>query len=256
MKIQQQATSVLERTSAYLKSGILREKPAWFDVVANHPPAKDLTRVPKTLKQSTYQDPALKIINAKTRLTNKEIQNKNNSIHKVPKIKFIEDELRDLFYKRHPWEFSRPKILIENNGDENSKCDWSHMIQFYKPLDGESVVQRTMWLLKNTEKDLFQAYDQARFEFYKLRMQEELQSAVSKEESIMYGAHFPTTNLEHGIEQEQIHIDEWAILASERTAVKRARNSTAKVQADEEISQSIFDSNTLDVEVDEVEETK
>lgn len=253
MKIQNQATQVLERTSSYLKSGLLKNKPAWFDVVANHPPATDLTRVPKTIKNSSYNDPILKMLNTKTRLTDKELANKNNSIHRVPKLKFVEDELRDLFYKKHPWEFSRPKVLIENEGNDNTKCDWSHMIQLNKPLDGESVVQRTMWLLKNTKKDLFESYDQARFEFYRLRMEEEMQSAVSKEESQMFGSIYSKTNLELGIEQEQVYIDDWAQLASERTKVKRANASSRKSDTTQETEKSVFEQD-LTIQEEESEQ--
>lgn len=252
MKIQNQATQVLERTSSYLKSGLLRNKPAWFDVVANHPPATDLTRIPKTIKNSSYNDPILKVLDGKTRLTDKQLANKNNSIHRVPKLKFVEDELRDLFYKKHPWEFSRPKVLIESDGNDNTKCNWSHMIQLNKPLDGESVVQRTMWLLNNTGKDLFESYDQARFEFYKLRMEEEMQSAVSKEESQMFGGIYSETNLELGIEQEQVYIDDWAHLASERTKVKRANASSRKSDSTQEAEKSVFESDlTVESEVSE-----
>lgn len=245
MKIQTQATSVLERTSAYLKSGILKQKPAWYDVVANHPPANDLTRKPKTLEYQKYNDPKHKLFDSinnpnsnRTRLSHKDLQNHNNLIHRIPKLKFIEDELRDLFYKTHPWEFSRPKTLIETDGDNNKNCDWSHMIQLTKPLDGESVIQRTLWLLNNNQvNDLEQCYDQARFEFYKLRMEEELQSSISKEESSMYGAIYTNSNLNHGIQQEQIFIDQWADIASDRTKVRRAnmssRNSTGTGNTEE-----------------------
>ena len=40
MKIQTNAVNVLERTSNYLNSGVLKTPPAWFNVVAKHPPRK------------------------------------------------------------------------------------------------------------------------------------------------------------------------------------------------------------------------
>ncbi|EGV63765.1 mitochondrial ribosomal small subunit component [Yamadazyma tenuis] len=240
MKIQSQAATVLERTSAYLKSGLLKNKPVWFDVVANHPPDRDLTRVPKTLLNSSYQDPMNRVKGNKTRLSDQELRTKNNKAHRIPKLKFVEDELRNLFYKRHPWEFSRPKVLIENEGNDNTQCDWSHMVQFNKPLDGESVVQRTMWLLKNSNRDLFESYDQARFEFYRLRMEEEMQSAVSREESGMFGAVFPTTNLQHGVQQEQVFVDDWAVLAAEKTTARRA-TAISKTAESKDATKSIFE---------------
>lgn len=167
-------------------------------------------------------------------------------------MEFLEDQLRDVFYHQHPWEFSRPKTLIENEGNESNQCDWSHMLQLYKPLDGESVVQRTLWLLQDSKKtgktmSLFEAYDQARFEFYRLRMEEEMSSTVSKEESTMYGAIYPSTNLDWGIKKEQEYIDAWTKVAGEKTKVRDAnkdgRTANGSMGADDviESKQSIWE---------------
>ena len=47
MKIQANAVNVLERTSNYLNSGVIKTPPAWFNVVAKNPPRKKFTREPK-----------------------------------------------------------------------------------------------------------------------------------------------------------------------------------------------------------------
>lgn len=233
MKYQNKAIGVLERTSYFLKAGVLKEKPAWFNVVGSYPPTLDLTRRPKNFNPDrqdpqnflgTLRESDKKI---KTRHSKEDRKQPHRNIFRVPKLEFLEDELRDVFYHQHPWEFSRPKTLIENQGDDNSKCDWSHMLQLHKPLDGESVVQRTLWLLEDgkkqgQERSLFQAYDQARFEFYRLRMEEEMESAVAREEATMCGAIFPSTNLDWGLQMEQKYIDEWTNVASEKTKVRNA----------------------------------
>lgn len=238
MKIQHKATNILGKTSHYLKSGVLKEKPVWFDVVGSNPPNIDLTKRAKLFDvNGQKQDPVEKLNDKlksnglyKTRHGKADCANINTSVNRVPKLSFLEDRLRDLFYHQHPWEFARPKTLIENKGDEYKKGDWSHMLQFHKPLDGESVVQRTVWLLEKENKKgkggLLEAYDQARFEFYRLRMEEEMNSQVSKEESGMYGAIYPSTNIEWGLEQEQEHLDIWAKAASEMTEAKLASTAT------------------------------
>lgn len=233
MKVQRGATGVLERTSHYLRSGLLQHKPAWFDVVGAHPPSINLTKKAKLFEtERQTEDPKVSLFQNidgkyKTRSNVQDRNQKNNLVSRVPKLQFLEDELRDVFYHQHPWEFSRPKVLVETLGDDISKCDWSHMLQFNKPLDGESVVQRTLWLLAKSKADgkpstLLEAYDHARFEFYRLRMEEEMSSAVSREESSMYGAVFPSPHLEHGINQEQAYIDEWTKVAGDATKVKAA----------------------------------
>lgn len=233
MKVQTAATGVLERTSHYLRLGLLKQKPAWFDVVGAHPPSVNLTKKPKLFDNHLQPEDPLKAMyskidgNYKARTNAADRKQKNNLVSRVPKLEFLEDQLRDVFYHQHPWEFARPKVLVETLGDDNSRCDWSHMLQLAKPLDGESVVQRTMWLLNEakangTPTSLFDAYDTARFEFYRLRMAEEMSSAVSREESTMYGAVFPTLHMEHGVQQEQEYIDVWAKVAAESTKVRAA----------------------------------
>ncbi|ODV76901.1 mitochondrial ribosome small subunit component [Suhomyces tanzawaensis NRRL Y-17324] len=261
MKIQTKATSVLERTSHYLKVGVLKQKPTWYDIVGAYPPHTDLTKKPKVIEAKLQnQDPGESIYahNAasgfyKTRPSKHDRRQQNNAISRLPKLEFLEDQLRDVFYHQHPWEFSRPKTLVETHGDEVSKCDWATMLQFNKPLDGESVVQRTIWLLaqnkhQQTELSLFEAYDKARFEFYKLRMEEEMNSTVSREESSMYGAVYPSTNIEWGLKQEQEHIDVWADIASEKTKVSQAnqgRNDASVGEADDivDVQKSIWETS-------------
>lgn len=236
MKIQTEATNVLQRASANLRSGLLKDKPVWFDVVAKYPPTHNLIKVAH-MKESSEQEgkdfrkKAVSINNKantnnlyKTRESSLESKSRNNQVHRIPKLRFIEDSLRKIFYKQHPWELSRPKNLIENSGNEIEKCNWSHMLQLNKPLDGESVVQRTLWLFKNESNNLtpFEAYDKARFEFYKLRMIEEMESHVSKEESTMYGGIFNNTNIKWNLSKEQEFIDIWTQIAEEKTQIMEA----------------------------------
>lgn len=241
MKVQTKASQVLERTSHYIRAGIIRDKPAWYDAVAAVPPTFNLEKLPKNLGPNQLEDPQEQLWKVhgghfKTRASYSDRAQKNNLASRVPKLQFLEDQLRDVFYHQHPWEFSRPKTLIESDGDEVSKCDWSRMLQLSKPLDGESVVQRTLWLLKDgnqqaKSKTLFEAYDQARFEFYQLRMAEEMNLVVSKEESQMFGAQFASTNLQWGIKKEQDVIDRWAKIGERRTKIKEASRNKASASA-------------------------
>lgn len=235
---------MLERTSHYLKAGLLREKPAWFNVVGSNPPMTDLTKKAKLFQaENPRKDPGESIyqkknhqyhfnkVQYKTRTSSVDRKHRHDVVSKLPKLHFLEDQLRDVFYHQHPWEFARPKVLVENEGNDNDTCNWSHMLQLSKPLDGESVVQRTLWLLKDSKKQgdasqplsLFEAYDKARFEFYRLRMDEEMSSTVSKEESTMLGTVFNTTHLDWGVAKEQEFVDVWAQVATEQTQIYEAQ---------------------------------
>jgi small subunit ribosomal protein S23 len=45
--------------------------------------------------------------------------------------------LRADFFGDHPWELARPKIILENSGNDAKGWDWSKIVQPGKPLDGE-----------------------------------------------------------------------------------------------------------------------
>ncbi|KAI5951240.1 RSM25 [Candida jiufengensis] len=260
MKLQADAANVLARASAYLQSGVIKNKPIWFDIVAKYPPTHNLIKKSYIYQQDS-KDPRNELIKPKDHPLNKnqifktrphkeESKNNNNKIHRIPKLTFLQDEIRNYFYLQHPWELSRPKNLIENNGDEIlNKCDWSNMLQLYKPLDGESVVQRTTYILENDPKikNIFEAYDLARFEFYKLRMEEEMESHIAKEESTMYGAVFESKNIDWNLETEQKYIDEWVSLASEQTKVLEANSNKSfapvgSMVEEEKTKTSLFES--------------
>lgn len=59
---------------------------------------------------------------------------------KPQKIVYPEDKLRAQFYKDHPWELARPRILVENDGLDFKRYNWSQMRQVGKGLDGERLV--------------------------------------------------------------------------------------------------------------------
>lgn len=248
MRFQPQATKVLERTSHYIKVGLLKKTPAWYDVVGAFPPHIDVTKRAKSLEvPHRMPDPDQSLHSHdnqgkfyKTRSNKEDRSQKNNAAFRIPKLEFLEDELRNVFYHQHPWEFSRPKTLVENTGDDNSTCDWSRMLQLSKPLDGELVVQRTVWLMNDAKVngdslDISAAYDKARFEFYQLRMQDEMNSSVLREESSMYGAVQSATHADLGIAVEQKFIDTWAKDALERTKIQEATQGrlTALVGVDD-----------------------
>ncbi|CDO94562.1 unnamed protein product [Kluyveromyces dobzhanskii CBS 2104] len=235
MKIQQEAVNVLERTSAYLKSGILKKTPAWYNVIAKVPPTKKFARAPQLINPKNGKSRTVlpdysnwKANSAglyKTRPNHLEKKDSASKLYQPSKLVYIEDKLRKLFFQQHPWELSRPKILVENTL-ETQEYDWSHIQQLGKPLDGESVVQRTLHLLKSGDKkELIDAYDQARFEFYRLRIEQEVQDQIAQEEAEMFGSVFNISSVEYGIAKEQKVIDTWKRKAIQQAELMAARSS-------------------------------
>ncbi|KAL4906486.1 hypothetical protein BDW74DRAFT_150516 [Aspergillus multicolor] len=189
--------------------------PQWANIVGDIPPAQILVRDRPQQHQLVRQ--RLKTLPGNSRpstvfsVQQKRVKPKKASRMFLPvEIKYEEDHLRKKFFSDHPWELARPRILVEVSGKDFENYDWSRMQQPGKKLDGESVVQRQLWLLHNipdmTEN---RAYDIARREFYRLRLQEDIQRRVAAEEAEATGAVFGPRRLDIGMELENQQFEAW-----------------------------------------------
>lgn len=128
-------------------------------------------------------------------------------------MQFLEDKIQDKFYYQHPWELAVPKLLIESqNKITNLDLDWSVINPIGVQLSGYSVAKRTMYLMKNEELALLDAYNKALKEFYEIRINEKIEANIAMEENEMYGCLY--NNYKNGmIDQqfftEQKHISEY-----------------------------------------------
>lgn len=52
-------------------------------------------------------------------------------------IRYPEDELRAEFFGDHPWELARPRIVLEDDGKDYQRQDWSRIEAPGRPLNGE-----------------------------------------------------------------------------------------------------------------------
>lgn len=229
------ANQVLQRTSEYLGSGLVSTQPAWYKALAFNSPKLAFNkkiRMETLGKTKAEEVSSLKDIDEKlsngfyvTRLkASKKADVK--SLLASQKLRFLEDDLRQLFYKQHPWELADPKLLIENEANlGNRNCDWSHMRQYGKKLDGESVVQRTLFLKENSDMSLIEAYEEAKYEYYRLKIQDETEMNIAREESEMFGAIYPQTMIEQGFEKESEVLQKWAADAVKQTDIMSAKTS-------------------------------
>ncbi|KZF25731.1 mitochondrial ribosomal protein [Xylona heveae TC161] len=201
----------------------INQSPSWFDVVAQIPPTQALVRNQPVQHQERQRRHKAK---------------KPSRMFQPQQIKYPEDAMRKEFFADHPWELARPRVVLENDGKDAQHCDWSKMRQPNRRLDGESVIQRQLWLLNNVpEMTVARAYDQAREEFYALRHEEEVERRVAKEEALSTGAYFGKNYLEVGMELENKAFEQWKEWASQMvTAAEQARTAaysgTSGAQAD------------------------
>lgn len=96
--------------------------PPWLDVIGTIPPSQTLVRT-QPLRHSERAQ------RLKTRKPSKMFQ--------PTKLVYEEDALRKTFFSDHPWELARPRMVIENDGKDAEKDDWSKMVQPHKKLSGE-----------------------------------------------------------------------------------------------------------------------
>ncbi|KAL2833408.1 37S ribosomal protein S25, mitochondrial [Aspergillus cavernicola] len=206
-------------------AGKFSKLPDWVDVVRDIPPAQVLVRdrpqQHQLVRQRMNAPPGASRPQVIFEVQEKRTKPKKTSRMFQPvQIKYEEDQLRSEFFRDHPWELARPRILIESSGKDFEHFDWSRLQQPGKRLDGESVVQRQLWLLNNVPNiSKSAAYDTARREFYRLRLQEDIERRVAAEEAEATGATFGPTRLEIGMELENKEYDLWKEWAKMEAAV-------------------------------------
>ncbi|KAH8907294.1 37S ribosomal protein Rsm25 [Coniochaeta sp. PMI_546] len=182
--------------------------PAWFKALESIPPSEVFTR-PVAIRHSGRPL-------------------RTGNLFKPSRIAYPEDQLRKEFYKDHPWELARPRIIMELDGQDSKYLDWSKGLrQRGMALSGESVVQRQLWLMNNMKMNKEQAYDKARKEFYALRQEEDVGRRVAIEEARYVGAYFGKTNLQVGMELEDQVYEEWKAWAQEEMVKNELRRNEA-----------------------------
>jgi small subunit ribosomal protein S23 len=118
-KVYQTVTTLLNHR---IYPGAKVQKPIWYNVVESIPPSEILTRTYPI--QHKKQNPKAR---------------KASRLFQPQQLTFPEDELRSDFYKDHPWELARPRMIIEMDGKDAQRLDWSKGLrQPGMPLCGES----------------------------------------------------------------------------------------------------------------------
>ncbi|POS79943.1 mitochondrial 37S ribosomal protein S25 [Diaporthe helianthi] len=204
--------------------------PVWLKVIERIPPAEILTR-PKPIP---HREPNPR-------------QRHPRNIFKPQRIAYPEDELRRNFFKDHPWELARPRVVVELDGKDARYVDWSRGLrQPGVPVTGESVVQRQLWLMENHEgitKE--EAYDIARKELYDIRQHQDITRRIAQEEARMVGAYFGKSRLEVSMELENAVYEKWKAWAE---------GEAQKIEAERENAYANFGSNDeKSLELEEVD---
>lgn len=116
------ATKVYQSTTMFLENKLLNQLPPWYKAMRAIPPTEIMTRTLPPQHQERK-------LNSRVR--------KPSKMFKPVQLEYEEDRLRKEFYSDHPWELARPRIMLENDGKDGLRCNWSRIQQRGRPLNGE-----------------------------------------------------------------------------------------------------------------------
>lgn len=148
-KINITALRVRQTALGSYATGKIKKLPQWVDVVGNIPPAEALVRnrtpqhqlVRQRLK--TLPGSSKPQVVFETQNTGRKPKKASRMFRPV-ELKYEEDELRKEFFRDHPWELARPRVILETTGKDFENYDWSRLKQPGKRVDGERCVALPM----------------------------------------------------------------------------------------------------------------
>ena len=95
------ASQVHQQVSRLMRAGYIKDEPAWYKAVLNHPPLPLPAKGPAA--RSSYDKPPE---NGKMRAFSR----------RPSPIYYLEDDIRRQFFRDHPFEAFRPTTLVERGG--------------------------------------------------------------------------------------------------------------------------------------------
>lgn len=115
------AQIVRNNMAGRINSNQQKVAPPWLKVMEEIPPSEVLTRTIPIAHQPP--NPRMK---------------KPRRTYRPQQITYEEDELRQTFFRDHPWELARPRMVLETDGKDAQRYDWSKgLVQDGLPLCGE-----------------------------------------------------------------------------------------------------------------------
>ena len=99
-----------------------KSTPPWYDVIGRIPAAQTLVRTQPLPHPKDKRKPKSK---------------KASKLFQPRSIYYEEDTLRKEFFGDHPWELARPRMVIEDDGKDSQRHEWSQIRRPDQPLSGE-----------------------------------------------------------------------------------------------------------------------
>lgn len=137
------ALQVRRTAIAQQRAGKTPKLPCWIDIMETIPPSSVLVR--NLPQQHPLTRERMKTLPGKTeprtvietRPTRRTKSKKPSRMFQPVKMEFEEDQLRREFYRDHPWELARPRVVLESDGKDHMRYNWESLQQNRKRVDGE-----------------------------------------------------------------------------------------------------------------------
>lgn len=113
------AQRVHQQVTQLIKAGRVETPPPWYATISKTPPSERLVRPPLQRPQKPQHKGG----------------RKSSKLFKPLQLRYEEDKLRWEYYNDHPWELARPRVVLEDDGRDREKWDWS--LSLCRPQDGD-----------------------------------------------------------------------------------------------------------------------
>ncbi|KAI9360203.1 mitochondrial ribosomal protein S25 [Pilaira anomala] len=179
-------TGIARHVSNMLKGNLMKKSPVWLPVVQAIPPGPSIIRSQNPEVNISGQTELEQTLLSKPRNTNRLRHSEKHLRTPPPRpraIVYPEDKLRRQFFKDHPFELARPKVLVENDLGIN-RTDYSKlMLDGMHPseIDGDAVIKYQLHLMTHENMPERKAYAKATSEFYEIRAQQEQEERKARE---------------------------------------------------------------------------
>lgn len=243
-------SQVPQTVSRLLESGFLKQPPAWFEAVNNHPPVAVPARHPVKrpdedlpVRLRASQQTGLAKVGSSSKsastagptahgrdTTNSKKKSRTLTLKLTPKpIVYDEDRIRQQFFRDHPWEAYRPKTLVEMSDRVGSETrvhgDPKRLRSYGRNPSVEDFVACTLAAHRQGGLSLSQAYHNTLSSYHGLKAEHEHATRYAVLEAKYYGADLGKTETQRGFEKEDKALESWAAWAAGGAASGDAANA-------------------------------
>ncbi|EJD51783.1 hypothetical protein AURDEDRAFT_111393 [Auricularia subglabra TFB-10046 SS5] len=198
------AVQVHKTAGRLLQAKHIAQTPAWYEVVLQHPPIPLPPRAPAPRTHFDAPPETGKLEHAKRMGTPK--------VKPLP-VYYLEDEIRRQFFRDHPFEAFRPRILSEKGAIDDEHpirgTEWTRLRQRGLNATPEDCVQFALNLHAAHGLSLSEAYELAVTQFRALQSERHIAKATARLEALTYGASFGPSAVEESFQREEANMRTW-----------------------------------------------